>query len=36
MFQIFEDENHYIEEETYLSKPGEILADPNLIVCIED
>ena len=36
MFQIFEDEDHYIEESVYLSKPAQILADPNLVVCIED
>ena len=36
MFQIFEDPEYLITEENYVQNPAEILANPNLMVCIED
>lgn len=36
MFQIFEDPDHLVTAESYAQKHAAIIANPNLMVCIED
>jgi len=36
MYDIFENPDYLIDEETYTKNPSKILADKNLVVCIED